>query len=70
MATILVRRCRLMFLAAVGWRRRSALRSAGARAAGARGGSGRSGCCSALSVSCTVQERCSPVSTSKKPVRS
>ena len=28
------------------------------------------GGCSALSVSCTVQERCSPVSTSKKPVRS
>ena len=28
------------------------------------------GVCSAVSVSCTVQERCSPVSTSKKPVRS
>ena len=26
--------------------------------------------CSADSVSCTVQARCSPVSTSKKPVRS
>ena len=30
-----------------------------------RGGSGRSGACSAVSVSCTVQDRCSPVSTSK-----
>src|ERR1700732_3633660 len=28
------------------------------------------GCCSLDSVSCTVQARCSPVSTSKKPVRS
>ena len=28
------------------------------------------GACSAVSVSCTVQARCSPVSTSKKPVRS
>ncbi len=37
---------------------------------GARGGKGRSGACSAASVSCTVQERCSLVSTSKKPVRS
>ena len=37
----------------------------------ARGVSGRCcGACSAVSVSCTVQERCSPVSTSKKPVRS
>src|SRR6185436_21183728 len=37
---------------------------------GARGGNGRSGACSAVSVNCTVQERCSLVSTSKKPVRS
>ena len=37
---------------------------------GERDGSGRTGFCSALSVSCTVQERCSLVSTSKKPVRS
>jgi len=36
----------------------------------ARDGSGRSGVCSALSVSCTVHERCSLVSTSKYPVRS
>ena len=39
-------------------------------AEGERDGSGRTGVCSALSVSCTVQERCSVVSTSKKPVRS
>jgi len=37
---------------------------------GTREGKGRSGACSALSVNCTVQERCSLVSTSKKPVRS
>src|SRR5262249_43868666 len=37
---------------------------------GARGANGRSGACSAVSVNCTVQERCSVVSTSKKPVRS
>ena len=33
-------------------------------------GKGFCGGCSADSVSCTVQARCSPVSTSKKPVRS
>src|SRR5208282_900131 len=33
-------------------------------------GRGRCGACSLDSVSCTVQARCSPVSTSKKPVRS
>lgn len=38
--------------------------------AGPLGARGRSGVCSAASVSCTVQDRCSPVSTSKKPVRS
>ena len=32
---------------------------------GARGANGRSGACSAVSVNCTVQERCSLVSTSK-----
>ncbi len=32
---------------------------------GTRGVSGLSGACSAVSVSCTVHERCSPVSTSK-----
>ena len=41
----------------------------GARAARAAAMAG-SGACSAVSVSCTVQERCSLVSTSKKPVRS
>jgi hypothetical protein len=37
---------------------------------GVRGVKGRSGAGSALWVNCTVQERCSVVSTSKKPVRS
>ena len=32
---------------------------------GPRGVRGRSGDCSAASVNCTVQDRCSPVSTSK-----
>jgi hypothetical protein len=39
-------------------------------AGGVRGGNGRAGFCSALSVNCTVQDLCSLVSTSKKPVRS
>ena len=39
-------------------------------AAGRRACSGRCGLVSPASVSCTVQARCSPVSTSKKPVRS
>ena len=37
---------------------------------GVTSGNGRCGACSVDSVSCTVHERCSPVSTSKKPVLS
>src|SRR5215467_14221497 len=37
---------------------------------GTRGARGRSGACSAASVNCTVHDLCSPVSTSKNPVRS
>ena len=68
-ATILVRRWRLIGPASwAGAMRR--LADSGVTGRGLPGGSGRCAGCSLDSVSCTVQERCSPVSTSKKPVRS
>ena len=74
-ATTFVRRCRLIDFGPRAERSAPRARPAGAVAApgGAAGvsglpvGNGRCGACSVDSVSCTVQARCSPVSTSKKP---